>query len=150
MLIAKINTLNTAVEPANRISWLNRSMAKSTPTLKERLERIMREMGWDHGDLVRESGASSSAVSQWLGHSSKIIKSIGQVEAAERLSWRTGYSALWIAKGIGPEKSGLHDALRQSATLREAMLTIAKSTGELTPEQKASVIADLAKIQPPQ
>lgn len=73
-------------------------------TLIERLERIMKEMGWDRADLQRVAGVTSSAVSQWLGKGSKLIHTIGQMEAAERLAQATGYRALWIAKGVGPER----------------------------------------------
>lgn len=72
--------------------------------LQTRLEEIMSVKGWTHADLVRESGESHSVVSQWLGKGSKEIKSIGKMQAAERLEAATGYRALWIAKGLGPPK----------------------------------------------
>lgn len=72
-------------------------------TLINRLEMLMEEKGWDHADLMRISGQSSSVVSQWLGKGSKVIKTIGKQEAAEALARESGYSALWIAKGIGPK-----------------------------------------------
>lgn len=77
------------------------------PTLEERLKEIMAAMGWDHAALVLASGESHSVVSQWLGNATKKIKSIGKTEAAERLEEKTGYAALWIAKGIGPKKATL-------------------------------------------
>ena len=64
----------------------------------------MQEMGWERDDLVRISGQSSSVVSQWLGKGAKIIKTIGKMEAAEKLADASGYSALWIAKGMGEKK----------------------------------------------
>lgn len=64
----------------------------------------MTELGWDHSALVRVSGQSSSVVSQWLGKGSKPIHSIGKMEAAERIEQASGYCALWIAKGKGPER----------------------------------------------
>ena len=64
----------------------------------------MAEKGWEHGDLVRVSGVSSSVVSQWLGKGSKPIHSIGRMEAAERIEQASGYCSLWIAKGKGPER----------------------------------------------
>lgn len=72
-------------------------------TLKDRLEEVMRAMGWQHADVVRISQQSSSVVSQWLGKGSKDIKTIGKLEAALYLERASGYSALWIAKGIGPK-----------------------------------------------
>jgi transcriptional regulator with XRE-family HTH domain len=78
-------------------------------TLIERLEAVMKEMGWERDDLVRISGQSSSVVSQWLGKGAKIIKTIGKMEAAEKLADASGYSALWIAKGMG-EKKQTHKA----------------------------------------
>jgi len=73
-------------------------------TLIERLERVMAEKNWEHADLMRVSGQSSSVVSQWLGKGSKEIKTIGKHEAAEAIARESGFSALWIAKGLGPEK----------------------------------------------
>lgn len=72
-------------------------------TLQNRLEEVMKHMSWDHADLVAVSGQSHSVVSQWLGKGSKVIKSIGKMEAAERIEVKSGYSSLWVAKGIGPK-----------------------------------------------
>jgi transcriptional regulator with XRE-family HTH domain len=74
-------------------------------TLQERLEELMTAKGWQRDDLIRISGQSQSVVSQWLGKSSKIIKTIGKMEAAQALAIESGYESLWIAKGIGPKKS---------------------------------------------
>lgn len=63
----------------------------------------MRTMRWEHADLVRVSGQSSSVVSQWLGKGSKDIKTIGKIEAALNIERASGYSALWVAKHIGPK-----------------------------------------------
>jgi transcriptional regulator with XRE-family HTH domain len=70
--------------------------------LSERLQEVMDAKGWTHADLVRISQQSSSVVSQWLGKGSKEIKSIGKLGAALRLSEASGYSAVWIAEGVGP------------------------------------------------
>lgn len=64
----------------------------------------MATMGWQHADLVRISGESSSVVSQWLGKTERPTKSIGRVSAALRLSAASGYCAEWIADGAGPKK----------------------------------------------
>lgn len=72
-------------------------------TLIDRLQEVMTAKGWDRQDLVRVSGQSSSVVSQWLGHGSKVIKTIGKQEAAEALAAASGYCALWLAKGQGPK-----------------------------------------------
>ena len=74
-----------------------------TPTLIQRLAEVMQAKDWTHADLMRVSGQSSSVVSQWLGKGTKTIHTIGKLEAAERLEAETGFSALWIAKGIGPK-----------------------------------------------
>ena len=73
-------------------------------SLKERLEQVMTEKGWEHADVVRISGQSSSAVSQWLGKGSKEIKTIKKMEAAMRLANESGFNALWIAEGRGAER----------------------------------------------
>lgn len=74
------------------------------PTLIERLTELMDAMGWQQPDLMRESKQSSSVVSQWMGKGSKQIKTIGKMEAAVYLERATGFSALWIAKGMGPKR----------------------------------------------
>jgi hypothetical protein len=88
----------------------------------------MAAQSWEHADLVRVSGQSNSVVSQWLGKGSKEIKSIGKMEAAERIAEASGYAALWVAKGLGPKKRSppvgpsLHDALeRVGVALAQAM-----------------------------
>lgn len=72
-------------------------------TLRERITEVMTAKGWEHSDLMRVSGQSSSVVSQWLGKGSKIIKTIGKIEAAQAIEAASGFSALWVAKGIGPK-----------------------------------------------
>ena len=74
-------------------------------TLEERLREVMDAMGWDRTDVMRVSQQSSSVVSQWLGNASKTIKTIGKLEAAIYLERATGFSALWIAKGMGPKRA---------------------------------------------
>jgi len=70
----------------------------------------MAKMRWTEHDLVRESGASRSAVWQWLGKGSKEIHSI-KAEYAAALQEKTGFSAKWIASGKGlkmaPGASGI-------------------------------------------
>lgn len=75
-------------------------------TLKERLEEVMAAKDWRNRDIERVSQQSSSVVSQWLGNGSKIIKTIGKMEAAQRLADASGYTALWIATGQGPKLGG--------------------------------------------
>lgn len=64
----------------------------------------MREMRWKYTDLVRISGQTQSVVSQWLGRGSKEIKTIGKLEAAIYIERESGFSALWVAKGMGPKR----------------------------------------------
>ena len=80
------------------------------PTLIQRLAELMQAKDWTHADLMRVSGQSSSVVSQWLGKGSKVIKTIGKMEAAQRLEAESGYAALWIAKGIGPKMADAQPA----------------------------------------
>lgn len=68
-------------------------------------------MNWEHADVVRVSGQSSSVVSQWLGKGSKPIHSITKVEAAVRLADASGFSAVWIASGKGPRRRPTYYAL---------------------------------------
>jgi len=71
-------------------------------SLKERMEEFSQVTGWDVGRIAKEAGVSSSAVSQWLGKGSKEIHSIG-IKPATNLEKMTGFSALWLSKGILPK-----------------------------------------------
>ncbi len=73
--------------------------------LKDRIEKLKAVMAWNDTQMAKAAGVSRSAVSQWAGKGSKIIHTIGDVEVALNLERETGYSALWIAKGIGQEKA---------------------------------------------
>ncbi|WP_269633166.1 hypothetical protein [Pelomonas sp. BJYL3] len=73
--------------------------------LKERLEFLMSECNWGRADLKAASGETSSVVSQWLGHGSKIIKNITKLEAAVGIADKSGFNALWIARGIGEPRT---------------------------------------------
>jgi len=64
---------------------------------------MMRAKNWSHADVMRVSGQSSSTVSQWMGKGSKVIHTIGKIEAAQRLEAESGFAALWLAKGEGPK-----------------------------------------------
>jgi transcriptional regulator with XRE-family HTH domain len=84
-------------------------------TLEERLREVMGAKGWERRDLVRITGQSSSVVSQWLGHGSKTIHSIQKIEAALALERASGFSAAWIAKGIGAKRVAGGPELRPPA-----------------------------------
>lgn len=73
--------------------------------LEDRLQEVMAATGWEHSDVVRISGQSSSVVSQWLGKGSKQIHKIQRVSAAWRLAVASGFSAEWIAEGTGPRRA---------------------------------------------
>ncbi len=76
-------------------------------------------------------------VSQWLGHGSKTIHTIGKLEAAEALARAAGVHALWLAKGIGPRIPAATLAkaeapARQSSPPPQAPSTRAASTTAAT------------------
>ncbi len=71
--------------------------------LKERIEEIQAVMSWNDTQTAKAAGVSRSAVAQWAGKGSKIIHTISDVEVVLNLERLTGFSALWIAKGIGPK-----------------------------------------------
>lgn len=64
----------------------------------------MTATGWDAAQVAAVAGVSGSAVSQWLGNGSKTINSIGKIDAAIYLERKSGFSALWLAKGVGPKR----------------------------------------------
>lgn len=81
------------------------------PSLKDRLLEVMASKGWTERDLIRVSGQSRSAVGQWLGKSKKEIKTIGRLEAVQAIERESGFSALWVAKGMGPKLAGQTDRM---------------------------------------
>lgn len=105
----------------------------------------MQAMKWEHADLVRVSKQSSSVVSQWLGKGSKtkIIKTIGKLEAAIYIERESGYSALWVAKNIGPKKPA-------KALVPVAQTTMQPSGGYLTRERVLEELGALLKSAPPE
>lgn len=65
--------------------------------LKDRLREVMEGAGLKKLQLSKAAGVSSGAVTQWLDGSTKAIKS----DKAANLQAKTGYSAVWIATGVG-------------------------------------------------
>jgi hypothetical protein len=120
-------------KPTNSLSWLNADMA----TLQERLTEVMAAMHWEHADLVRVSGQSSSVVSQWRGKSSKLIKSIGNMAAAQRIEAASGFCALWVAKGEGPKLLARAD--RTAYSRSNVPASWHARMAHLTPEQLDAV-----------
>ncbi len=72
-------------------------------TLQERIAKLMAETGKTVGDLAEIAGVSSSAVTQWKDGPTKSLKTAPAV----KLSTATGFNAMWIATGTGPEKCGV-------------------------------------------
>lgn len=72
-------------------------------TLQDRIARLMAETGKTVGEIADIAGVSSSAVTQWKDGPTKSLKTA----PATKLAAATGFSAMWIATGVGPEKSGI-------------------------------------------
>lgn len=87
-------------KPANDRQQFNQAYMKS---LKERMNELKDTTGWSVSQIAGTAKVSSSAVSQWLGHGKKEIRSIGNIAAAMRLEKASGYRALWLAQGNGPK-----------------------------------------------
>lgn len=68
------------------------------------MEVFQRETHMTIGEIAAEAKVTSSAVSQWFGKGSKLVKSIRDIRAAIYLERKTGFSALWLAQGEGPQK----------------------------------------------
>ena len=116
-----LSMLRLKDKPANQLSWLNKLMGLD---LKDRLEAVMEQMDWKYADLLRVSGQSSSVVSQWLGRGSKLIKTIGKMEAAEKIEQASGFAALWIAKGVGPRMAAGADQRVGEPTLQRTLMDL--------------------------
>lgn len=69
-------------------------------TLQERIAKVMAETGMTVGRIAEITGVTSSAVTQWKDGPTKSLKTA----PATKLAAATGFSALWIATGSGPEK----------------------------------------------
>ncbi len=69
-------------------------------TLQERIAKVMAETGMTVGRIAEVTGVSSSAVTQWKDGPTKTIKTA----PATKLAASTGFSALWLATGVGPER----------------------------------------------
>jgi hypothetical protein len=126
-------------------------------TLIERLQIVMAAKGWKHGDLVSITGMSSSVVSQWLGHGSKTIKTIGKMEAALKLQAASGFSALWIAKGAGPRHAPPSSPPAHAPTAKEpagryhhgvveAIHVIAAALSSASPTTRAAAASLLSSL----
>lgn len=104
--------------------------------LKERIEELMTTMEWNAAKVASVAGVSDSAVSQWLGNSSKPVQSIGSIDAAENLSNASGYCSLWIAKGKGPKLRphiGIsHPSFEQAL---DTLVKTVQTTDDLTRDQ---------------
>ncbi|MDH1700300.1 LexA family protein [Comamonas terrigena] len=72
-------------------------------TLQDRIAKLMAETGKTVGEIASIAGVSSSAVTQWKDGPTKSLKTA----PATKLAAATGFSAMWIATGSGPEKSGI-------------------------------------------
>lgn len=102
----------------------------------------MSACGWEHAELVRVSGQSNSVVSQWLGKGSKEIKSIGKMEAAERIESASGYAALWVAKGIGPKTAAAAHA-NNGLNLHDALERVGVALAQAMPAEDRAELADV-------
>lgn len=54
------------------------------------------------GEIAKVTGVTSSAVTQWKDGPTKSLK----IAPATKLAAASGFSAMWIATGMGPEKGG--------------------------------------------
>ena len=80
----------------------NECKLSNMSTLQERIAKVMAETGMTVGRIAEVTGVSSSAVTQWKDGPTKTLKTA----PATKLSAATGFSALWVATGVGPEKTG--------------------------------------------
>lgn len=102
--------------------------------LIERIQELMAAKSWDVEKVAQVADVSASAVYQWLGHGTKTIHSIGKIEAAIRLERASGFSALWLAKGVGPKMAN-EGVAPGPMDLQEALALIGKAI-EAAPSQE--------------
>lgn len=87
---------------ASTLTPVRRKLTNMT-TLQDRIARLMSETGMSVGEIARIAGVTSSAVTQWKDGPTKSLKTA----PATKLAAASGFSAMWIATGTGPEK-GVH------------------------------------------
>lgn len=111
--------------------------------LQDRIEEFLRDTKLTVTEAASIAGVSPSAVSQWLGKGAKTIHAIGNIEAAINLERRTGYSALWLAKGKGAKKvaEGRSDA---PVSLQASLVALGSAiTASKDAESRAGALAML-------
>ena len=82
---------------ASTLMFIFIKLSNYMSTLQDRIAEIMAATGLRVGEISTITGVSSSAVTQWKDGPTKSISLL----PATKLSQRTGYSATWIATGIG-------------------------------------------------
>lgn len=119
-------------------------------TLKDRISELMRATHWNTSTIARKGGISPSAVSQWRGIGQRPVLEIGNIEVALRLQRESGFSALWLAKGIGPKMASDAGA-SINVTAEEALKSLSASLARLDEKSKGTTLAMIgAYLQSPE
>ena len=96
------------------------------------MEEFANSTKWDVGRIAAEANVSSSAVSQWFGKGSKLIKSIG-IGPATRLENATGFRAMWLSQGELPKRVIKDVDVSIGATVEKNLPSYVTSKDEGTP-----------------
>ncbi len=110
-------------------------------TLEDRLREVMAAKGWEAGDLKRVSKQSWSLVSQWLSGG---VKSIGKMDSVLAIEAESGYSAMWIAKGLGPKMA--IEAKQADTPLAGAVASVARAVADASKIQRRQLAALLESL----
>lgn len=87
-------------------------MSAPTP-LAKRLQLCLEASGLKQADLARACKVKPSSVSEWLNGSSKSMRGVSVLRAAELFS----VNALWLATGEGPQRPALQPATPNTAAM---------------------------------
>ena len=82
--------------------------ASPSMDLAGRIEEMMDATRMSVADVARIAQVSSAVVSLWRGKSGKPVQTLSDLLAATRLEEHSGFSALWLAAGIGPKFQSQH------------------------------------------
>lgn len=109
-------------------------------TLKNRIQRLVDE-GYTRAALAKASGRTAASVTHWLNGETSEIKS----DSAAGLQTLTGYNAVWIATGKGPERAG-EAAKAGAGDLQGVLLALSSFLSQADPDDRLTLEGLLASL----
>jgi hypothetical protein len=108
-------------------------------TLRDRIQRLV-DSGHTRAALAKAAGRTNASVTQWLNGNTLEIKS----ESAAGLQALTGFNALWIATGKGPERVGAATPVKTDLT--STLQTLSDFLAQADPEDRETLQGLMASL----